>query len=94
MKRTIRLEDLLDRGVADENGTRIGRIHEVVARRDGDRFVVAEYRLGSGALIDRFQLTRWIFGRKPKPIVVQADHLDVTRGSGDCILRSHGKAAD
>ena len=94
MSRTIRIEDLLDRGVVDDRGARIGRIHEVVARREQGHFVVAEYRLGSGALIDRFQLTRWIFGRKPEPIVVPADQLDITRGSADCILRRYGKAAD
>jgi hypothetical protein len=61
-----------------------------------DRAVLDEHgtRIGSGALIDRFQLTRWIFGRKPKPIVVPADQLDITRGSADCIFRRHGKAAD
>jgi sporulation protein YlmC with PRC-barrel domain len=94
MSRTIRIEDLLDRHVIDERGTRIGRIHEIVARRERGRYVVTEYRLGSGALIDRFELTRWIFGGKPKPIVVPADQLDITSGSADCILRPHGKAAD
>ena len=94
MNRTIRIEDLLDRRVVDENGKRLGRIHEIVARREHDRHVVVEYRLGSGALIDRFQLTRWIFGRKPQPIVVPVDQLDITRGSADCILRRHGKTAD
>ena len=94
MKRTIHIEDLLDRRVVDEQGQPLGRIHEIVARREHDHYVVREYRLGSGALIDRFGLTRWIFGRKPKPIVVPADQLDITRGSADCILRPHGKAAD
>jgi ribosomal 30S subunit maturation factor RimM len=94
MTRTIHIEDLLDRRVVDEKGRRLGRIHEVVAQRERDHYVVREYRLGSGALIDRFELTRWIFGRKPKPIVVPADQLDITRGSADCIFRPHGEAAD
>lgn len=94
MTRTMHIEDLLDRRVVDEHGRRLGRIHEIVARRERDRYVVREYRLGSGALIDRFELTRWIFGRKPKAIVVAADQLDITRGSADCIVRPHGKPAD
>ncbi len=94
MTRTIRIEDLLERGVVDEQGRHLGRIHEIVATRSHDRYVVTEYRLGTGALIDRFGITRWMFGRKPQPIVLPADQLDIRLGSGDCIFRGHGNTAD
>jgi hypothetical protein len=94
MSRTIYLEQLLDRLVVDRDGRRLGRIHEVIAQQHGQQFRVREYRLGSGALIDRFKLTRWIFGRKPRAVVVPADDLVITHGSAPCIFEGHGKAAD
>ncbi len=94
MTRTIRIEELLERGVVDERGRRLRRIHDIVATLRGDRYIVTEYRIGAGALIARFGITRWIFGRKPQAIVVPADQLDIRLGSGDCIFRRHGKAAD
>jgi sporulation protein YlmC with PRC-barrel domain len=94
MTRTVYLEDLLDRRVVDGRGRPLGRIHEVVAEKHGAHYRVSEYRLGSGALIDRFSLTRWIFGRKPKPIVVPADELVITHGSAPCIAEGHGKTSD
>jgi hypothetical protein len=94
MTRTLHLEDLLDRRVVDRQGRQIGRIHEVIAEKHGNRYRVSQYRLGSGALIDRFRLTQWIFGRKPKPIVVVAEDLVITRGSAPCIVKTHGQTSD
>ena len=91
---TLHLEDLLDRLVVDRQGRHIGRIHEIVAEQHGHEFRVRDYHVGPGALVDRFRLTRWIFGRKPRTIVVPADNLVITRGSAPCILEAHGKASD
>jgi sporulation protein YlmC with PRC-barrel domain len=92
--RTLHLEDLLDRRVVDRDGRELGRIHEVIAEQHGHQFRVREYRLGSGALIDRFRLTQWIFGRKPRAVVVPAHNLIITAGSAPCIFEAHGKASD
>ncbi len=94
MSRTIHIEQLLDRRVVDREGRRVGRIHEIVAEKHGEQYRVREYRLGSGALIDRFRLTRWIFGRKPRAVVVPGEQLVVTAGSAACIFDRHGKASD
>jgi len=94
MSRTIHIEELLDRRVVDREGRNVGRIHEVIAEKHGHQFRVREYHLGSGALIDRLKLTRWIFGRKPKTIVVPGDELVITGGSAPCIASGHGKASD
>ena len=91
---TLHLEDLLDRLVVDRNGRHVGRIHEIVAEQHGHEFRVRDYHVGPGSLIDRFRLTRWIFGRKPRTIIVPADHLVITRGSAPCIFDAHGKASD
>jgi hypothetical protein len=92
--RTIHLEQLLDRRVVDRAGRQVGRIHEVLAEKHGQQFRVREYRLGSGALIDRFRLTRWIFGRKPRAVVVPARDLVITAGSAPCIFDPHDQASD
>ncbi|OLE96301.1 MAG: hypothetical protein AUG75_22135 [Cyanobacteria bacterium 13_1_20CM_4_61_6] len=94
MKRRLYLEELLDRRVVDRSGHQLGRIHEVIAEKHGNRYRVSQYRLGSGALIDRFRLTQWMFGRKPRPIVVPAEELVITHGSAPCIVNTHGKASD
>jgi len=46
------------------------------------------------ASIDAFSVDVVNFLPQTKAIVVQPDQLDVTPGSGDCILKLHGKAAD
>ena len=94
MSRTLYLERLLDRGVVDREGRHVGHIHEVVAEKHGRQFRVREYRIGSGALIDRFKLTRWIFGRKPRAVIIPADELVITAGSAPCIYEAHGKTSD
>jgi sporulation protein YlmC with PRC-barrel domain len=58
----IRLEDLLGRRVHDSEGRIAGHVEEVVARKDGRRLVVVEYRLGAYALLHR--LAGGAFGRR------------------------------
>jgi len=94
MTRTIYIEDILDRDVVDRTGRRLGRIHEIVAEKHNGEYRVSEYRLGSGALLDRFPLTRWLFRRMPKALVVAADKLVITHGSAPCIADCNGTAAD
>ena len=51
--REVHLERLLGHKVFDSEGEMIGRIEEVVARRQGDEWVVQEYWVGSSALLYR-----------------------------------------
>ena len=78
-RRFVRLEELVGRKVRDEDGRTVGRIEEVVAELHGDRHEVVEYRLGSGALLDRLAVTRRLFGHTVRTIIVAWDQLDVRR---------------
>jgi sporulation protein YlmC with PRC-barrel domain len=49
----VRVEKLLGRKVHDVDGKRVGRIAEVVARKEGDEFVVAGYIVGPVAWVHR-----------------------------------------
>ena len=55
-RRRIHLEQLLGRKVHDPAGKSAGRIEEVLAERQGDRWVVTEYLLGAGGLMERLSL--------------------------------------
>jgi len=47
---------LIGRHVRDASGKRIGRIADIVARRDGDEMVVTEYLVGPHSWIHRFAI--------------------------------------
>lgn len=51
--REVHLELLLGREVFDSEGEAVGRIEEVVARREGGEWVVEEYWVGTSALLYR-----------------------------------------
>ena len=53
LPRAIGLRELLGREVVAADGTRLGRVYEVVAEREGDELRVAALRLGPGALLAR-----------------------------------------
>lgn len=75
----VRVEDLLGCRVRATDGTVVGRIEEIRARRRNDVHEVTEYRLGTGAMLERFAVVRRIFGRKPKTLVARWDQLDIRR---------------
>ena len=50
----VHVEKLVGREVHDADGNRIGRISEIVARKDGDEFVVTHYIVGPLAWMHRF----------------------------------------
>ena len=54
MARTVRLEDMVGRRVRDVHGRPIGRLEEVIARREDRDLVIEEYRVGTYALLERF----------------------------------------
>jgi sporulation protein YlmC with PRC-barrel domain len=53
----VHVENLLGRKVCDTTGQRIGRIAEIVARKEDDEFVVASYVVGPIAWIHRFAVS-------------------------------------
>ena len=54
--REVHLELLLGHKVYDSEGEMVGRIEEVVARRQGDEWVVQEYWVGTSALLYRLSV--------------------------------------
>jgi len=60
MKREIHLELLIGKQVVDINGKPVGRIEEILAQPQGDEWVIQEYLLGIGAILER--LSAWTIG--------------------------------
>jgi hypothetical protein len=77
--RLVRLEDLLGRKVLTQDDAVAGRIEEVRAEKRGTSYEVTGYLLGSGALLERLDLTSRLFGRRKKR-VVRWDQLSIARG--------------
>ena len=55
--REVKVEHLIGRIVRDAAGHRVGRLCEIVAKKDGDEFVVSGYIVGPVAWIHRFAVT-------------------------------------
>jgi len=80
----VRLEYLLGRRVLDTRGRAIGRIEEVRAERRGGEWIVQEYVLGAGGLVERLAagaivaslLGRW--APEPERHTVPWDALDLS----------------
>lgn len=75
--RYVRLERLLGRAVVAPDGTIVGRLEEVRADRKGAHHEVTEYLIGTGALLERLAIVRWLFGREPRMFVARWDQLDI-----------------
>jgi sporulation protein YlmC with PRC-barrel domain len=54
MSGEIHVERLVGRTVRDSNGARVGRLSEVVVRKEDGAFVVASYLVGPQAWLHRF----------------------------------------
>jgi hypothetical protein len=78
--RTIRLDQLVGRVVRDENGQRVGRIHDMRAEEKNGALVVVEYHLGAHALIERvgLSLTSLIGVANRSPRKVGWERLDIS----------------
>ena len=84
--REVHLERLLGCKVFDAEGEMVGRIEEVVARREGREWVVEEYWVGSSALLYRLSArgaARALLGlfvsKKHAGYRVPWDKLDLSR---------------
>ena len=77
----VTLQSLLGRMVLDCDGVRVGRIHEVLAERDGERCVVREWELGAGALQQRLgvrALHLLGIGYSAEPVRVPWEEMDLS----------------
>lgn len=82
----LHLEQLLGRRVYDASGQPVGRIEEVRAEQQGNEWVIQEYLLGAGAVLER--LSAWTIGvrmlrllgahKLPGSYRVPWDRLDLT----------------
>jgi hypothetical protein len=96
MSRIIALQDHIGHPVRDAQGKKLGHLHEVRARRDGDDLIVQEYVVGGAGLLERFslvQLTRevaFIFGiGRARGYVVPWDCLEFPeKGELRCTRRA------
>ena len=84
--RTLRLEHLVGRRVESVDGISIGRIEEIRAERHHGRLELVEYHLGSGAVLERWSLTRRLLGRRAHQIVVRWDQIDIAHRDGPRLL--------
>jgi sporulation protein YlmC with PRC-barrel domain len=76
----IHLDQLVGAPVHDRNGRKLGHIYEMVAELRGDRYVIVEYLLGSGALLERVHLSvRGLFGLgRKEPTRIPWDEIDLS----------------
>lgn len=56
MSRVIALERYVGKTVRDAEGRKLGHLHDVRARREGDALVVESYLIGGAGLLERFSL--------------------------------------
>jgi hypothetical protein len=74
-----RLDRLLGRRVLAANDRLVGRLEEFRAERRGDDYVITDYVIGVGGLIERLGVgLRLIFGRSGSSYLAHWDQIDLT----------------
>jgi hypothetical protein len=74
-----RLDRLLGRRVFAVNNRPIGRLEEFRAERHGDDYVITDYVIGVGGLVERLGVgVRLIFGRAGGGYLAHWDQIDLT----------------
>lgn len=66
----IRYSDLVGRQVVDADGVKVGRIHDLLAERQGERLRVTALLLGDAALFQRILFQRRRGARLLRPRVI------------------------
>ena len=80
----IRLEQLLGRRVVDRRGHMVGHVEEVHAEREDGEWIVREYVLGVGGLVERLAAGDLVasllggFAPEPERHLVPWDALDLS----------------
>jgi len=78
-RRLVYLADVVGRRVRTADGRVVGRIEEVrTARRANGEHEVAEYHLGSGALLERLAVVRSLVTPK-RMLIARWDQIDIRR---------------
>jgi hypothetical protein len=74
-----RLDRLLGRRVLAANNRPVGRLEEFRAERRGDDYVITDYVIGVGGLVERLGVgVRLIFGRSGGGYLAHWDQIDLT----------------
>lgn len=75
-----RIEELLGRRILAPDGTIAGRIEEMHAVREGNYYVVSEFHIGPGALLERIGIRHfgWIVRRRVRGYRARWDQVDLT----------------
>jgi hypothetical protein len=76
----VRVEDLVGRRILAPDGSVAGRIEEMRAVREEDHFVIADFRIGPRALLERMAIRHfgWAVPRRFQGYRVRWDQLDLT----------------
>jgi hypothetical protein len=73
------LDRLIGRVVVDKNGESAGRIQELRVEVRSSHWVVTEYVLGMGGLLERLNLgVRLVLGARVQGRVARADQIDIS----------------
>jgi hypothetical protein len=56
MSSLVHLERFVGQQVRDVQGRKIGHLHEVRARREGDELIIVDYLVGRAGMLERFSL--------------------------------------
>lgn len=77
--RLLRLELLIGRVVRTADGHRLGRLGECRARHDGEHWIVEEWMIGPGGLLERLgvQARLLVGGARGSGYVARWDQLDL-----------------
>jgi hypothetical protein len=78
-RREVRLDRLLGRQVMGANNRPVGRIEEFRAEARGTRYVVSEYAIGPGGLMERLGVgVKAVFGRRGGGYLAGWDQIDIS----------------
>ena len=84
--RTLRLEQLIGQRVRSIDGFAVGRIEEIRAERHHGQLELVEYHLGTGAVLERWSVTRRLLGRRTHQIIVRWNQIDIAHRGGPRLL--------
>jgi hypothetical protein len=77
--REVRLDRLLGRQVMDVNHHPVGRIEEFRTETRGTRYVVSEYAIGVGGLMERLGVgVKALFGSRGAGYLARWDQIDLS----------------
>jgi hypothetical protein len=77
--REVRLDRLLGRQVMGANNRPVGRIEEFRAEARGTRYVVSEYAIGVGGLMERLGVgVKALFGGRGGGYLARWDQIDIS----------------